>query len=90
MFIVNAVPPGNGVGDAGTNLPSTLFSNARPSVTFVVVVSVTALLTNWPTVFAPRLIVLPVVAELLAALKAAFAVFLATWSTEPAAALLAA
>jgi len=43
VFIVNAVPPGNGVGDAGTSLPSTLFSNARPSVTFVVVVSVTAL-----------------------------------------------
>ena len=57
-----------------------MFSNARPSVTFVVVVNVTALLTNWPTVFAPRLIVLPVVAELLAALKAAFAVLKAAFA----------
>ena len=50
---------GNAGGPGGTNLPNTLLINESPFVTVVSVVSVTALLTNRPTVFAPRVIVLP-------------------------------
>ena len=59
VLTLKVLAPGKGGGLGGTSLPNTKFSCAIPSVTVVVVVNATALLTKYPELFAPMIIVLP-------------------------------
>ena len=63
---LKVLAPGNDGGLGGTSLPSTKFSCAIPSVTVVAVVNATALLTKYPELFAPIIIVLPTILVILA------------------------